>query len=87
MQIEKSELNIYDVEDLQKQLLNELKKDSITIDMKNVQKIDATIVQLFISTQKTLKESSKDFKLTNLNDELIEILKGYFCITLIEEQL
>ena len=87
MQIEKSELNIYDVEVLHKQLLEELKKDSLTIDMQNVNKVDATIIQLFISTQKSLKKDSKNFKIINLNSELLEILKGYFCNTLIEGQL
>jgi len=87
MQIEKSELTIYDVESLHKQLLEELKNDSLIIDMKNVNKLDATIVQLLISTQKSFQESSKSFKITNINDELLEVFKGYFCNTLIEEQV
>jgi len=87
MQIEKSELTIYDVESLHKQLLEELKNDSLIIDMKNVNKLDATIVQLLISTQKSFQESSKSFKIININDELLEVLKGYFCNTLIEEQV
>ena len=86
MEIEKSELNIYDVETLHKQFIEEIKKDSIIIDMKNVNKVDATIIQLLISTQKTSNILSKEFKIINLNDELLEIFKSYYCSNLVSKE-
>ena len=83
MLIKKNKLSIYDVESLHKKFLNELSKDTITIDMKNVNKIDATIIQLFISLQKSAKAVSKEFLLQNVNDEVKDILKGYFCDSLL----
>jgi len=47
--------------------------------MKNVNKIDMSIIQLFVSIQKSCKESSKKFELKNLNQEVLDILKKSAC--------
>jgi len=79
MNIEKDELNIYEVEALHQELLNEFKNDSISIDMQKVNKIDMSIIQLFISSQKSCQENSKQFELKNVNSEVSNILKSCAC--------
>lgn len=79
MIIEKDELTIYEVESLYQELLREFEGDLVSIDMKNVNKIDMSIIQLFVSTQKSCKESSKRFELKNLNQEVSDILKKSAC--------
>jgi len=76
MYIEKDELTIYDVETLHQSLLKEFDRDEVIIDMKNVNKIDMSVIQLFVSTQKSCIEDSKKFELQNVNGEVLTILKN-----------
>ena len=76
MYIEKDELTIYDVETLHQSLLKEFERDEVIIDMKNVNKIDMSAIQLFVSTQKSCIEDSKKFELQNVNGEVLTILKN-----------
>ena len=81
--IDKDELTIYEVESLHKDLLDEFKKDDVVIDMGSVNKVDISVIQLFISTKKSCLESSKGFKLTNVNDEVSKIFKSAGCNSLL----
>jgi len=76
MKIEKDELSIYEVESLYKDLLDEFKKDEVIIDMSSVNKIDMSIIQLFVSLQKSCQEITKHFELIHVNEELKEIFSN-----------
>jgi len=79
MNVEKDELNIYEVEALHQELLNEFKSNSIIIDMQKVNKIDMSVIQLFVSAQKSCQEDSKQFELKNVSSEVSDILKNCAC--------
>ena len=79
MIINQDELSIYDVEALHKELLKELENEALVIDMQKVNKIDISIIQLFLSAQKTCKNSSKKFKILNVNAEVSAIFKSAAC--------
>jgi anti-anti-sigma factor len=79
MNVEKDELNIYEVESLHQELLDEFKSDAIIIDMQKVNKIDMSVIQLLISTQKSCQENSKQFELKNVSSELSDIFKSCAC--------
>jgi len=83
MYIDKDELNIYDVESFHRDLLQEFKNPEVLIDMKNVNKIDISIIQLFISLHKSSQDSSKKFVLQNVNDELRFIFERAACTFLL----
>jgi len=85
MKFEQNELTIYEVESLHKSLLESFTNDDLLLDMQNVNKIDMSIIQLFISAQKTAKEHSKKFALQNVNEELTQIIKNSACEFLLEE--
>jgi len=85
MVIEKNELSIYDVEELHTQLIEEFNNDSIVINLDNVHKIDMSIIQLFVSAQKSAKEESKTFTLENVNHEVEDLLKNSACGFLLGE--
>ena len=86
MNVEKDELNIYEVESIYQELLDEFKSDSVIIDMKSVNKIDMSIIQLFISAQKSCQENSKVFELKNVSSEVSTIFSNCACEFLLEEQ-
>jgi len=79
MVIKKTELSIYDVEELYTQLVDEFDSDSVVIDLESVHKIDMSIIQLFVSAQKSAKKILKTFKLQNINSEVENILKKSAC--------
>jgi len=79
MIINQDELSIYDIEALKKEFLQELQNNSFVIDMKNVNKVDFSIIQLLVSAQKSCLNDSKNFELKNLNDEVSAIFKNAAC--------
>ena len=81
---EKEELNIYEVESFHQELLQEFANEKMIIDMKNVNKVDMSVIQLLVSAQKSCEESSKKFELQNVNDEVVQILKKSACDFLLE---
>jgi len=83
IEIDKSELSIYEVESLHKDLLAEFKNGDIIIDMSNTNKIDMSIIQLFISAKKSSIETSKKFELKNLNQEVSKIFQSAGCESLL----
>ncbi len=87
MKFDKDELNIYEVEALHQSLLNAFTNDDLLLDMQNVNRVDMSVIQLFISVQETAKESSKKFALQNVNEELAQIIKNSACNFLLEESV
>jgi len=79
MKITQNELNIYEFQPLYDQLLEEIKKDELVIDMREVNKVDMSIIQLFISTKKSCDEESKKFLFANVNQEVTAIFKNCAC--------
>jgi len=79
MVIEKTELSIYDAQEIHAQLLDEFNNESVMIDLDSVHKIDMSIIQLLVSAQKSAKKSSKTFKLQNINSEVEDIIKKSAC--------
>ena len=79
MIIEEEELNIYEVESLHKKILKDFDSDAVLIDMKNVSKIDMSVIQLLVSTKKSCLSSSKKFELQNVNSEVLEIINSSAC--------
>lgn len=86
MKIEKNELSIYDVESLHQDFLELFKQDKIVLDMENVSKLDMSVIQLFVSLQKSCIEQSKSFKLTNVSKDVEDILKSCSCDFLLGEE-
>ncbi len=85
MKFDEDELNIYNVESLHKSLLEASAKDELVLDMQNVNKIDMSVIQLFISAQKSANNNSKRFLLQNVNEELSQIFKDSACEFLLEQ--
>jgi len=79
IKIDKNELNIYEVEPLHKKLLDEFKNDEIIVDIENVNKIDMSVIQLFISMKKSCLESSKTFKIISVTSEVLTTFKNAGC--------
>jgi len=86
IKIDNSELSIYEVENLHKDLLKELESGEMIIDLANVNKIDMSVIQLFISAKKSALESSISFAITNVNEELSNIFKSAGCLSLLGEK-
>lgn len=85
MIIKDNELSIYEVESLFQSILNEFDNGSVILDMKNVKKVDMSIIQLFISAKKSCLEDSKEFKLSNVSQGVSKILKNCSCEFLLGE--
>ena len=51
--------------------------------MSSVNKVDMSVIQLFISTKKSCLESSKKFQLTNVNEEVSKIFQSAGCASLL----
>ncbi len=85
MIIEDNELSIYEVESLFQSILNEFDGGSVVLDMQNVKKVDMSIIQLFISVQKSCLEDSKEFKLNNVTSGVSKILINCSCEFLLGE--
>jgi len=79
LKIQKDELTIYEVEALHKELIDESKNGDIVVDMSVVNTIDMSVIQLFLSANKSCLESSKTFKLINVNEELRKIFHNAKC--------
>ena len=79
MKIDKDELSIYDVEALHKDLLAECDQGDVTVDISSCNKIDMSVIQLFLSAKKSSQTYSKTFKVIGVNSEVAKIFKeaGY----------
>ena len=72
MKLENNNFTIYEVEEIQKQCIELLEEQSVTIDMDNISKIDMSAIQLLISLKKSCDEQQKDFEILNLKEEVLE---------------
>ena len=74
-------LTIYEVEDLHKKILKDLKKEEgdLRLDFTSIQKIDMTGIQLLLSTKKTCETQSKKLILMNLSEGVKESVKLSGC--------
>lgn len=79
MVIEKDELNIYDVEELHKELTTAFGNGDYIVDMTYIEKVDMSVIQLFISAYKSAQEISKVFELQNVSKKVHTILKLSAC--------
>jgi len=79
MLLENENFTIYEVENLKHNFIDELKLDTIEIDMKNVSKIDMCAISLLISLKKSADELEKSFTLKNYNDEIVMSLSMCGC--------
>ena len=79
MKFEKNDLTIYEVEDIHKELKQELSKGDIVIDLNNVNSLDMSVIQLFVSTHKSCLAQNKNFTLSNNSQEVTDILKTASC--------
>jgi len=79
MKIEENELRIYEVEDLHEELLSEFDQTEISVDMSRVNKVDMSVIQLFVSMHKSCKKEDKSFKLLNVNEEVSTLFKSAAC--------
>lgn len=80
MRIEKEKFTIYEVEELCKKLLLEIKKHKdIEIDMQEVKKIDMPAIQLLISTMKSCHAKEGNLRLSNISDEVRQSLRVSGC--------
>lgn len=67
-------LTIHKAREFHTFLLDELKSnDILRLDMKNVNAIDASCVQLLIACKKSCNEQNKSLQLLNISDELVDV--------------
>jgi anti-anti-sigma factor len=84
MRINSDKFTIYEVEELHKEFISELKSgEAIEVDIEGVKKIDMPAIQLLISTLKSCEVDSTPFSISNISDEVKETLKISGCDTLL----
>lgn len=80
MKIKSSKFTIYEVEELHKEFLSQLKElKPIEVDLTNVTKIDMPAIGLLISTMKSCKADSIPFSISNISAEVKQSLKISGC--------
>jgi len=79
MLLENENFTIYEVEKMKDNFINELKLDTIEIDMQNISKIDMCAISLLVSLKKSADELEKNFTLKNYNDEIVMSLSICGC--------
>ena len=79
MKCEKNELTIYEVEGFHTELEKEFQAGAVSIDLASVNKIDMSVLQLLIATQKSCLSASKSFSLNNINDEVLSTINSAAC--------
>ena len=83
MKFDTNELTIYEVESLHKDLLLEFEKGDLLLDISTVNKIDMSVIQLFLSAKKSCLESSKTFQIIGANSEVTKIFQESGCQSLL----
>jgi len=83
MKTERDELTIYEVEALHKGLLSEFEKGDMSIDITSLNKLDMSVIQLFISAEKSCKEAGKKFQIIGANSEVSKIFHDSGCQSLL----
>ncbi len=76
MKIDAYNFTIYDVENVQADLLAALaNEDEVLVDMESVEKIDMAALQLLVSAKRSCKEENKTFGLSNISDEIATAIR------------
>jgi anti-anti-sigma factor len=72
MTIEEDKFTIHKIREIYKKINTEFESSNqLKIDMKNVDEIDLSGLQLLISAKKSCEKNKKDFLLVNIKDELL----------------
>ncbi len=76
MKIDAFNFTIYDVENVQVDLLAAVANDdAVLVDMESVEKIDMAALQLLVSAKRSCKEENKTFGLSNVSDEIATAIR------------
>lgn len=78
------ELTIYEVETLHKTLVNLLNQGDVVLDASAVEKVDMSVIQLFIALKKSCNKENKKFELQNASQTLQTTLENSACTFLME---
>ena len=71
MKIDAYNFTIYDVENIQADLMVEFaNNESLDIDMQSVEKVDMAALQLLVSAKRSCTKENKAFSLSNLSSEV-----------------
>jgi anti-anti-sigma factor len=82
MKIECKKLSIFKVEELHKKLLEKISNSSaINIDLSEVEKIELSAIQLFLSLQKSCKEKGIKLTFSNINENVLQNIEISGCST------
>jgi len=76
MKIDAFNFTIYDVENIQADLMVEFaNNDRLDINMESVEKIDMAALQLLVSAKRSCQEEQKTFGLSNVSDEVATAIR------------
>ena len=83
MKFDRDELTIYEVESLHKDLLKEFEKGNLLLDISGVNRVDMSVIQLFLSAKKSCMQSSKSFEIKGANGEVTKLFVDAGCASLL----
>ncbi len=76
MKIEAFNFTIYDVENIQMDLMVEFaNNESLDVDMSSVEKIDMAAMQLLVSAKRSCQAESKTFSMSHVSDEVANAIR------------
>jgi len=76
MKIDAFNFTIYDVENIQADLMVEFSNNErLDINMESVEKIDMAALQLLVSAKRSCQEEHKTFGLSNVSDEVATAIR------------
>ena len=83
MKTEQDELTIYEVESFHKGLLDAFAKGDVSVDISSLNKIDMSVIQLFLSAKKSCQEANKAFEIVGANSEVSKLFHDAGCQSLL----
>jgi len=85
MKIKYSDLNIYQVEDFHKDILEDIKlaEELVSLDFTDVETIDLNSIQLILSVEKYCEEKNIKFEVSNINAKKIKKVFKMFNLNLL----
>ena len=76
MKIDAFNFTIYDVENIQTDLMVEFdNNENLDIDMSSVEKIDMAAMQLLVSAKRSCQAENKTFSLSHVSDEVVTAIR------------
>ncbi len=76
MKIDAYNFTIYDVENIQTELMAECaNNDTLEINMESVEKIDMAALQLLVSAKRTCELDNKSFALSHVSEEIASAIR------------